>query len=59
MTMSGRFTVEEVAEHNTRDSLWIIIDDDVIDITDYAAVHPGGPEEILPFAVGSFTGRVE
>mmetsp|Transcript_28120 Transcript_28120/g.65335 ORF Transcript_28120/g.65335 Transcript_28120/m.65335 type:complete len:1268 (+) Transcript_28120:118-3921(+) len=36
------FRPEEVARHNTSDSLWIAVDDQVYDVTDYAAQHPGG-----------------
>lgn len=38
-----KFTVEEVAKHNTRDSLWIIVDNMVYDTTRYIDKHPGGP----------------
>ncbi|BGP46654.1 hypothetical protein JCM10450v2_002502 [Rhodotorula kratochvilovae] len=32
----------EVAKHNTRDSLWVCIEDEVWDITEFAELHPGG-----------------
>ncbi|GAA5823170.1 hypothetical protein JCM3770_005567 [Rhodotorula araucariae] len=32
----------EVAKHNTRDSLWVCIEDEVWDITDFVELHPGG-----------------
>jgi cytochrome b involved in lipid metabolism len=35
-------TRDEVARHNTRDSLWCIIDSKVYDLTEFADVHPGG-----------------
>jgi len=38
-----KFTLEEVAKHNSRDSLWIIVDDMVYDATRYIDKHPGGP----------------
>ena len=36
------FTREEVKKNNTEDSLWIIVDHRVYDMTDYVDAHPGG-----------------
>ena len=49
--MEREITARELSKHNSRESLWILIEDDVVDITDYVAQHPGGPEEIMPYAV--------
>lgn len=42
----GEFTREQVAKHNTRDDLWIILNLDgatkVYDVTSYIDEHPGG-----------------
>jgi hypothetical protein len=40
--MAETFTREEVAKHNTEDSLWCIIDHRVYDLTDFVDAHPGG-----------------
>lgn len=40
--MSGRFSKEDVAAHNKGDDLWIIVDDDVYDVTKFQDEHPGG-----------------
>lgn len=40
------FTLSEVATHNTTDSLWLVIDNKVYDITPFPFEHPGG-EQIL------------
>ncbi|EAW06765.1 acyl-CoA dehydrogenase family protein [Aspergillus clavatus NRRL 1] len=40
--MSKTFTRAEVAQHNTEDSLWCIIDHRVYDLTDFIDAHPGG-----------------
>lgn len=36
------FTRDEVAKHNTEDSVWCIIDHRVYDLTDFLDAHPGG-----------------
>lgn len=40
--MSTEYSLEEVARHNTRDDLWVVIDDNVYDLTKFARLHPGG-----------------
>ena len=35
------FTAAEVAEHNSLQDLWVIIDGDVYDLTEYVDQHPG------------------
>lgn len=40
-------TREEVAEHNTADSLWIVINNSVFDVTPILAQHPGGKGALL------------
>ena len=44
------FTREQVAEHNSASSAWIIIDSVVYDITKFAPMHPGGEAIILALA---------
>jgi cytochrome b involved in lipid metabolism len=36
------FSRAEVAEHNTYESQWLIVNDKVYDITKFAKRHPGG-----------------
>merc|ERR550514_2470817 len=46
----GGFTVEEVAKHNNKESCWVILNDKVLDVTEFLKDHPGGELAILTFA---------
>jgi cytochrome b involved in lipid metabolism len=48
--MSKQFTAEQVAEHTTRDDIWIIYNEKVYDVSAYLDEHPGGEEVILDCA---------
>ena len=51
------FSRDEVAQHNGVGDLWVIIDEDVYDLSDFMNEHPGGPK-CMHFAFcmeGSFT----
>lgn len=39
--MSKTFTQADVSSHNKPDSLWIVVDGDVYDVTKFADEHPG------------------
>merc|ERR1719174_3137394 len=41
---------EEVAQHNTASDVWIIVNNKVIDVTDFLKTHPGGEAAIMAFA---------
>lgn len=47
IVLDKTFTAEEVEEHNSEDSAWVIIDDRVYDATPYLEDHPGGAESII------------
>ncbi|KAF3058460.1 Very long-chain specific acyl-CoA dehydrogenase, mitochondrial [Daldinia childiae] len=49
--MSKTFTKDEVAKHNTEDSVWFVIDSKVYDVSDFIDAHPGG-ESVLRQVAG-------
>ncbi|KAL7619558.1 hypothetical protein AAE478_010098 [Parahypoxylon ruwenzoriense] len=49
--MSKTFTKSDVASHNKADSLWIVVDEDVYDLTKFQDDHPGG-KKILTRVAG-------
>jgi cytochrome b involved in lipid metabolism len=40
--MSKRFSAADVASHKTASDLYIIVDEDVYDLTNFQEEHPGG-----------------
>ncbi|KAG7091170.1 hypothetical protein E1B28_010222 [Marasmius oreades] len=44
------FSLEDVAVHNNRDSCWVIINQQVYDVTEFLPEHPGGFSIILKYA---------
>ncbi|KAL1966427.1 hypothetical protein VTN77DRAFT_4569 [Rasamsonia byssochlamydoides] len=49
--MPKTFSKDDVASHNKSDSLWVIIDEDVYDLTKFQDEHPGG-KKILQRVAG-------
>ena len=45
--MANRFSVADVASHKTANDLWIIVDEDVYDLTKFQDDHPGGKKSML------------
>ncbi|KAB5549914.1 flavocytochrome c [Coniochaeta sp. 2T2.1] len=43
------FTMEEVAKHNKKDDLWVVVKGVVMDLTNWLDEHPGGPQAIMNF----------
>ncbi|KAH0753597.1 hypothetical protein KY290_023867 [Solanum tuberosum] len=46
-TLTKLFTMEEAAEHNTKDDCWVVIDGKVYDVSSYLDEHPGGDDVLL------------
>jgi len=42
-----KFTKKEVADHKDKKSTWLIIHDNVYDVTEFLEEHPGGEEVLL------------
>ncbi|KAF3057215.1 Fumarate reductase [Daldinia childiae] len=43
------FTLEEVAKHNKKEDLWVVVKGVVMDLTNWLEEHPGGPQAIMNF----------
>ncbi|KAH6605684.1 hypothetical protein Trco_004837 [Trichoderma cornu-damae] len=48
--MSKEFSYQDVAEHNTKKDLFVVIHDKVYDCTKFVDEHPGGEEVMLDVA---------
>ncbi|CAD8083216.1 unnamed protein product [Paramecium sonneborni] len=46
-TQLQSYTIQEVQLHNTQEDAWIVLSDNIYDITYYIDQHPGGREQIL------------
>lgn len=46
--MSKSFTAADVGKHNKGDDLYIIVDQDVYDLTKFQDDHPGGKKSAPP-----------
>ncbi|XXH03098.1 hypothetical protein Hte_009489 [Hypoxylon texense] len=43
------FSMEEVAKHNKKEDLWVVVKGVVLDVTNWLDEHPGGPQAIMNF----------
>lgn len=43
------YTMEEIAKHNKKDDLWVVVKGTVLDLTNWLDEHPGGPQALLNF----------
>lgn len=45
--MAKAFSKDEVSSHSKPDNLWVVIDEDVFDLTQFQEEHPGGKKSML------------
>ncbi|KAK3187498.1 Osmotic growth protein [Lecanicillium sp. MT-2017a] len=43
------YTMDEVAKHNTKGDLWVVVKGVVMDLSNWLDEHPGGPQAIMNF----------
>lgn len=48
--MSNVYSYQQIAEHNSPEDVWIVVDGKVYDVTKFVDEHPGGDEIILDLA---------
>ncbi|KAF4659159.1 hypothetical protein FOL46_006701, partial [Perkinsus olseni] len=48
--VSNGYTMEEVAKHNTDSDCWVVLNGEVLDVTEFLPEHPGGKLAIMTFA---------
>jgi cytochrome b involved in lipid metabolism len=41
------YTMQEIKQHNNKDSLWTVLNGNVYDLTSYLDYHPGGEKKLL------------
>lgn len=42
--------MNQVKTHNSEENCWIVIGDEIYDVTDYLDEHPGGVSKIMQYA---------
>ncbi|KID75472.1 Cytochrome b5 isoform A [Metarhizium brunneum] len=55
----AEYTLEDVAQYNTVDNLWVVIHGKVYDVSGYLDDHPGGKDAMLEVAGTDATGDFE
>ena len=44
--------MSEVKKHNTKESAWVILNDQIYDLTQFMSDHPGGEDVVLKWSGG-------
>ncbi|KAF9219558.1 Flavocytochrome c [Gyrodon lividus] len=47
---ANEYTAADVAKHNKKDDIWVIVNGQVLDVTSFLPDHPGGEKAILLYA---------
>ncbi|KAJ2979457.1 hypothetical protein NUW58_g7193 [Xylaria curta] len=55
-TPQGGWDAAEVAKHNKTDDCWVVINNNIWDVTDWLGKHPGGQQVIFDHAGGNASG---
>lgn len=50
INLKNRFTIEDIEKHNTENDCWIVVKNEVYDISKYLNYHPGGKKILMNFA---------
>ena len=50
MTETKTYRLSEVAQHNSKENLWLVIHNKVYNITEYLNDHPGGGDVLIDVA---------
>ena len=45
-----QYTWEEILQHRSTSSLWVVIENTVVDVTDWQSTHPGGADPLRQMA---------
>ncbi|KAI8065259.1 FAD binding domain-containing protein [Gongronella butleri] len=48
--VKGEYTLADVAKHNTEKDCWVVVNGQVLNVTDFLAEHPGGKKAVMLFA---------
>jgi flavocytochrome c len=43
------YSMEEIAKHNKKEDLWVVVKGVVLDLTNWLDEHPGGPQALMNF----------
>merc|ERR1711957_885327 len=46
----GGYSMDEVAKHTTKSDCWVVVNNEVLNVTSFLSEHPGGELAILTFA---------
>lgn len=46
----GEYSLADVGKHNKPDDCWVVVNGEVLDVTDFLPDHPGGKKAILIYA---------
>ncbi|KAI4464309.1 cytochrome b5 [Holotrichia oblita] len=57
--MSKKYSFKEIKKHDNEASIWIVVGNNVYDITRYLEQHPGGKEILLDMAGTDCTAAYE